>query len=137
MDPCRLGDFKVGNFRVGSVRDDWDRALKQFENLAVCDVTLYSLGLGARDSTTGWYAKRFTESIITGILVTKSTTQIAHALGTYVRTDALFITSEVVEEGDEIKTTSDLYYQVKAVRFIYFGKSFNRRECDLTFLPLK
>lgn len=137
MDKAIVGYMRVGHFRVGVFHDDWDRLVKQFENLCSADVTHRRLQLDSpRDSTTGWWTKSFHEETVEMPIIQKGT---AHSLlppGTYVRTDALGLTADPVVEGDEI-LANDTYYEVEGVRSHYFLDNFSYRECDLTLLPLK
>jgi len=57
--------------------------------------------------------------------------------GVYVRLDAVGVTADSVDEGDEVKTESDVYYQVETVKEHFLGDSFFFRECDLTLSPFK
>lgn len=52
-----------------------------------------------------------------------------------VRTDGLLLTEDAVVEGDEIKTATNRYYDVKAVRPMLNADSFDHYECDLHFNP--
>lgn len=101
-----------------------------------CDVTRRRLVLGARDTFTGWRAKTWTETTIEGILLPRSSQHIATSIGTYVRSDSLFMTMDGLEEGDEVLTATGQYYEVHGCREHYIGDSFSHRECDLTLLPM-
>lgn len=98
-------------------------------------VTRRELSLGARDDTTGWYAKDFTETNKEMIVIPRGATSMAVKAGVYVRLDAVGLAADVFVEGDEIVHGS-VYYEVKTVKPYYFGDSFWYRECDLTLLPL-
>jgi len=128
--------MRWGYFRWGVYRDDWDKLLARFESIASHDLTLRKLSLGARDSTTGWRAKSYTESTIEGIFTTRAAGYVALPAGTYVKLDALLLTADGVAEGDEIQHSDGEYYEVKTVKPHPFGDSFWFRECDLTHLPL-
>jgi hypothetical protein len=156
MDKAVVGYMRIGYFRIGVFDDDWDTLVQTCENLSslsgsqawnklkkavtsmglTLNVTKRALTLGSADAITGWYAKSFTESTIEMILVQKGSTSSFLPPGTYVRTDALGLTADTVEEGDEILANSK-YYEVKTVRPHYLGDSFYYRECDLTLLPLE
>jgi len=139
MDPAIVGTMRVGHFRIGVFRDDWDNLVKRVESVSgpiSLDVTRRELTLGTPDYTTGWYAKEWSDSTIQGILSSRSATHVLVAAGTYARTDYLLLTKDVVEESDEIKDASGNYYEVKPVRLRRIGDSFSHRECDLTHLPL-
>jgi hypothetical protein len=103
---------------------------------ATCAVTRRRLELGARDDTTGWRAKKWTEKTAEGLLLPKGSQRLATSVGTYVRTDALFMTMDVLDEGDEVKSATNQYFEVHAAREIFVGDSFSHRECDLMFLPM-
>ena len=141
MDPAYVDTARVGTdtewyARVDVYRDDWDRILKVFEDVASRDLTRRRLSLGTRDSTTGWYTKSFTEDTHEGVLIPKASSHLALRIGTYVRTDALLLTADCFEEGDEEKDAFEKYWEVKAVREVANGDSFSHRECDLARLPL-
>lgn len=139
VDPAEIGVMRIGYFRIGVFTDEWDRLRARFEKVCSLDVTRRRLQLGSRDSTTGWYAKNYSTSTIEMIIVERGSRPSLLPSGTYVRTDALGLTADVVEEGDEIKTSSNKYYEVKTVREIYTlgGDSFAYREVDLVHLPFE
>lgn len=131
--------MRIGYFRIGVFTDEWDRLLQAFKSAAgnvSFDVTRRKLVLGSQDSTTGWYDKSYTESTIEMPIEDRGTRVLLLPVGTYVRLDALGFTADVVEVGDEIKTDDGRYYEVKAVKKVYRGDSFVRRDCDLTLLRL-
>ena len=99
-------------------------------------VTRQKLTLGTRDSVTGWYAKSFVDTTVEMIIITKGSTNSLLPPGTYVRTDALGLTTDGFLEGDQI-LADNTYYEVKATREHTVGDSFYYRECDLTLLPLE
>jgi len=99
-------------------------------------VTRHKLTLGTADSTTGWYEKLWTDSTIEMVIVPQGATSMAVAAGVYVRLDAVGLTADVVEEGDQTETESGLFYEVKTVKPYWRGDSFSHNECDLTLLPL-
>lgn len=137
MDPAIIGSCRIGYFRIGVFRDDWDRLVDQFKKGALSfDVSRRKLVLGEPDSLTGWYKKSYTESTIEMILFDRATTSIPLPLGAYIRLDALGITADPVEIGDEIKTGDGRVYEVEAIREVWAADSFVRRDCDLTLLPL-
>jgi len=100
------------------------------------DVTRRKLQLGTRNSTTGWYDKNYAESTIEMIIQTRGATHFPLPAGVYVRLDAVGLSVDPVEINDEIKTSSDVYYEVKGVKPHWWADSFIYRECDLTELPL-
>lgn len=101
------------------------------------DVTLYTLQLGSRDSTTGWYQKNYSTSTITMPIVSRAAAHTPLPPGVHVRLDAVGLTQDPVYEGDEIKNAADQFYQVETIQPHYFGDSFWFRECQLTMLPFK
>ncbi len=102
----------------------------------VCTVTRRRLALTTRDTTTGWRRKTWTNHSVEGILLPKGSQRLATQVGTYVRTDALFMTMDSLLEGEEIETRTGQFYEVHAPREYYVGDSFSHRECDLTLLPM-
>jgi len=139
-DPSVLGSCKLGFFRLGVKNSIFDDAVKAFEDAHgsnSCDVTRRKLSLGARDSTTGWRAKSFTEDTVKGIFTPKGSSPISLKPGTYVREDALLIVCNGFSEGDEVKLPNNTYWEVKAVReHRITPDNLCFRELDLTFLPL-
>lgn len=99
------------------------------------NVTRRKLTLGSRDDTTGWYAKGFSESTIEMIVIPRAAANLAVQAGVYVRLDAVGLSCDGVEIGDEIKTDAGVYYEVKTVKEHWFADSFMYRECDLVELP--
>lgn len=94
--------------------------------------------MGAPDSTTGWYAKTFTTEPQARemYILPRSASQLLSLAGTYVRSDAVGLTCDGFEVGDEVKTDAGVYYEVKAVRDHFLMNSFMHREVDLVQLPL-
>jgi len=136
-DKAVLGECKLGFFRLGVKNKVFDTMVKDFEGQGSCDVTRRRLSLGARDGTTGWRAKTFTEDTVKAIYIPRSSSQMALKVGTYVRTDVLLIVAAGFNEGDEVKTSDGKYYEVKAVReHRITPDNFSHRELDLTYLPL-
>lgn len=133
FDVCR---FDLGRFDV--YRTDWDRILKAFKNYWTLDVTRRELSLGDRDTTTGWYARDYTDHDIEGLLFDKSATPQLLSVGSYVRYDLTLFTADVVVEGDQIFTEFDSkYYEVKTATEKSTGDSFEYRDCQLSYLPLE
>lgn len=95
------------------------------------NVTRRKLVLGTPDATTGWYTKSYTESTIEMIIFDRATSQFGLPAGTYIRLDAVGLTADPVEEGDQILTGPGVYYEVKGIKKHYLGDSFVRRDCDL------
>ena len=102
-----------------------------------CDVVRRKLSLGARDATTGWRAKSWTEDTVKAIFTQNGSAPQNLGVGTYVREDALLQVCEGFVEGDEVKLPNGKYYEVKAVREHYLTPdNFCHRELDLVYLPL-
>lgn len=101
-----------------------------------CDVTRRQLVLSTRDTITGWRAKTWTETTIEGALMPKGSQRVYTNIGSYVRTDEVFMTQDGLLEGDEVLTKTGQYYEVHAPREYYIGDSFSHRECDFTLLPM-
>jgi len=138
MDLAFFGTARFGYSRFDVYVPNWDRMLQRLKAVGgiSADVTRRALELGTRNSTTGWRAKTYTESTIEGVLIPRSSGQIASAAGTYVRTDALFITADGLWSDEELEDTHGKFWKVVAVRDFCFGDSFSHRECDLTYLPM-
>jgi hypothetical protein len=100
------------------------------------DVTRRKLALGSANATTGWYVKSYTESTIEMIIFPRAAQKLAVDAGVYVRLDAVGLTADPVEEGDQIEDANSVIYEVKTVKPHYFGDSFMWRECDLEELKL-
>jgi len=138
-DPAVIGSCRIGYFRIGMGKhaiNQWTTLLKQFEGVATCEVTRRRLMLLTQDTTTGWYDKDYEDSTSKGLLIPRAASDVALAVGTYVRLDYLYKTADPFEEGDEIRDAKGSYYEVKAVRPHYIGDNFFHRECDLTLLPM-
>lgn len=139
MDVAEIGTARIGYFRVGCLNDVFDKLVSAFESRSggSCDVTLRVLSLGARDSTTGWRAKEYTESTIHMPVVPRGSSYLSLAPGTYVREDALGVCAAGCKLGDEVDLPNGDYYEVKGVRPHYHTPDdFAYREVDLTKLPL-
>ena len=141
MDPAIIGSCRIGHFRIGSYRDNWDRLKKRFSKLGAgsCDLTRRRLQLDSPpDSVTGWYNKSFEDIEIEGILLSRTATHHTNVGGIYVSLDAVLFTADPIVEGDELLDyDSNAYYQVETVKPIKAaGAGFSHRECDLTALPL-
>lgn len=137
MDVARLGNgLRLGFFRLGVYRDDWDILLKRFEGIASCDVTRRKLSLGDADAVTGVYEKTWSEYTVKSLFVTRGANKTALSMGTFVRLDAVMRTADPVDEGDEVQHANGDYYEVETVKPEYLGDSFWFRECDLTRLPM-
>ncbi len=99
-------------------------------------VTKREMSLGSRDSVTGWRAISWATKTIEVIIFERGVTSSALPVGSYVRLDALGMTTDGLEEGNQILTDNGVYYDVEAVKEIFVGDSFYRRDCDLVKLPL-
>ena len=105
-------------------------------SLLSLDVTRRRLRLGAPDSETGWYAKSFDTSTIEMFIIPRGATELLSAAGTYARLDAVGLTCDGVEVGDEILTDAGVYYEVKDVKEHWVADSFSHREVHFVQLPL-
>lgn len=137
-DTMRWGTTTEWYFRWDVYNDNWDRILKVLESRGgvSCDATRRELTLGARDSTTGWRAKDFTETTVQGVFTPKGASQLAVVVGTYIKYDAIFSTADGFKEADEFIDPFGNYYEVKAVEDFAMGDSFSHRVLQLTKLPL-
>ena len=136
-DKSILGSCELGFFRLGVKNRIFDDAVKVFEGFGSCDVTRRRLTLGARNSTTGWQAKSWTEDTVKAIFTPQGSAPTKLSVGTYVRMDALLQTCAGFKEGDEVKLPNGKYYEVKAVREHYLTPdNFCDRELDLEYLSL-
>lgn len=141
MDRAIVDDCRVDYFRVGSYRDDWDRILKVITSVqgltsSSLEVTRRRLTLGAPDSVTGWYEKGFTDPTIEMVIMPRGATQLMLAAGVFAREDAVGLTADVVEVGDQVKNPSDnTIYEVSSIQKVKFADSFSHRICDLKELP--
>lgn len=136
MGKAKWGDCEWGYFRWSVYGSQFRNLLNQMGGVATCTATRRRLSLGARDSTTNWRAKSFTESTVTGVFITRGVSPMALPSGTYVRLDAVFITQDGFQEGDEFKTDENEYYEVKAVEDAWLGTDFSHRTVHLAKLPL-
>jgi len=137
MDKAIIGYMRVGYFRIGVFHDEWDKLKQRLEAFCTLNVTRRRLQLDSpRDTTTGWWTKTFHDETIKMAIIQKGSTPSLLPPGTYVRTEALGLTADSIEEGDEI-FGDDKYYEVKTVRPHYLSGNFYFRECDLTLLPFK
>ena len=138
MDHARFGYARFGYARFGVYRDDFNSSIKALaKNLGVSlDVTLHSLELGAADPTTGWFDENFSPSTIPMLIIPKSSQKFAISLGSYVRTDALGLTQDVVKRRSRVEQSDGTLYLVTAVRDFDVGDSFDHRKCDLEKLEL-
>lgn len=139
-DPAIWGIARWGHFEWGVVDilgKLWDNVLKIFERRGgSCNVLLWTLTLGSRDSETGHRAKSYASSTIKMIIVTKGARQLLLRTGTHVRLDAVGITDTIAKVGDEIQTGT-VYYEVDAVKLRKITPGVVEfYECDLTELPL-
>jgi len=93
--------------------------------------------LGSRDSITGWYEPFWEDNDSEMVIISRGATSMALAAGVYVRLDAIGLTQDPMQEGDQIYVEgSRLYYEVKSAKPIHILGSFSHYECDLTLLPL-
>ena len=127
---------RVGYFRIGVYRDDWEKLLQRFSTFACFNITRRALSLGDPDSTTGWYAKNYTEKTIDMIIIPRGATQALISAGLWAHEDAVGLTADPIKIGDQVKTKEEVYYEVVSVRKVFFGDSFSHYICDLKELPL-
>ena len=99
-------------------------------------VTRRALSLGDLDSVTGWYAKTFAETTIEMIIRPKGSSFNVLGMGFYARHTLTGFTQDAVVEGDEVKDSGNVYYEIKMAQEHYFGNSFFYRECELSKLPI-
>lgn len=123
---------------MGIIERQWATLKKVFGNIGNLEITRRALTLGSRDATTRWRAKSWEESIITTFIIPKSAQSRALAAGYHVSLDALGIMdpSNDIVEGDEVKNSGDVYYEVKAIKNPEIGDKPALYECDLHKLPL-
>jgi hypothetical protein len=140
LDRATIGDCRVGYFRIGVFNDQWDRlltVLKQLTGSPDFDVTRRRLFIeGSQDSTTGWFESTYFDTTIEMPILPRSASNIAAVVGAYVALDAVGLTADVVNVGDQIKTGDGKYYEVKTVKENSLGDNFSHRECQLRHLPL-
>jgi len=101
------------------------------------EVTRRKLQLGTRDAVTGWYDKAHAESTQEMIVVPRGATSTALPAGVYVKLDAVGLTADPFEEGDEVNNDMGEYYEVKTILEHFLADSFWFRECQLTRLPFQ
>jgi len=127
---------RVGYFRIGVYRNDWEKLLQRFNVFICTDVTRRALTLGDPDSTTGWYAKGYTEKTIDMIIIPRTATQVLISAGLWAHEDAVGLTVDPVNVGDQIKTKEEIYYEITSIQRVFIGDSFSHYVCDLKELPL-
>lgn len=141
MDPAIIGTARVGYFRIGVYRPDWDVALDRMKRASGTpnfDVTRRELGLAdTRDSTTGWRVPvTWTESTIEMINIGKGVSVFQLPGGSYAQVNELGQTADVVAEGDQI-LHQGTYYSAEYVKEVYaLGDNFHHRDVGLVRLPL-
>jgi len=120
------------------VERQWSTLKKIFGNIGNIEKTRRALSLGSRDSTTGWRARSWTESIVDMFIIPQSAQSLATAAGYHVRTDALGLMdpSEEILAGDEVKNSNDEYYEVKTAPSPGIGDKRALYQCDLKKMPL-
>lgn len=101
------------------------------------NVTLYTLSLGDRDSTTGWCAKEFDAgSTIKMVIVPKGSRFLIISMGYFAYESPLGFTAEAVEVGDEIKDATGVYCEIKDKQKVMWLNQFVCWKCNLEELPL-
>ena len=136
MEQAVAGTAQADYSRASVYIDKWEQLIAAMGQQALIDVTRRALTLGDVDSTTGWFAKSYTETTIKGIIVPQGSSVSMGTVGVYARTAAALISVDVVREGDEIEAPDSIYYEVEAVRDYYEGDSFMFRVSDLSKLPM-
>lgn len=106
--------------------------LKTTFGVTTWNVTRSKLVLGDQDATTGWYEKLYYDSTIEMVIATKSTATIAHAVGAYVKLDAVGFANSYVKNGDVITDSYGNYWLVRTVQPMYAGDKLKFYQCDLT-----
>lgn len=99
------------------------------------DVTLRSLSLGARDATTGWKACAWDPSTIKMPVLRRGSSQLQLVPGVYVREDAVGLTVDAVNEGDQILDALGNYFEVVAIQEHSLLDTLYFFECQLHELP--
>lgn len=95
------------------------------------NVTRRAPTLGSRDSWNGWRTISWSETTKEMIIIPRGATQLAMVAGVYPRLDAVGITADAFEEGDQVKDSVNDYWDIETIREVYWGDSFVSRECDL------
>lgn len=96
----------------------WDTLISRFKGVSggtqTFHIAHYPLTLGAYDATTGWPILNYSEIIVEGIIVPKSSSWMLTGTGFYCRYDAVaFSKSEVsFSPGDIVARTVGMYYEV-------------------------
>jgi hypothetical protein len=138
MDPAIIGYMRVGYFRVGVFNDafdSWVARLKSLGSTSV-NVTRKRLTLGARDSTTGWYAKEYADSTVEMVIVQKESQSVALQAGYFVALDALGFTFDPLWIYDLIVDGSGRTWEIKTVKPARLGDGLLYYAYDLKELPL-
>jgi hypothetical protein len=141
-NPSGIYKLKFGFKSIGYAQSDttdFDTVMKTFEQTRGApslEVTLRTLSLGTRDSTTGWYAKDYTDSTIKMYIATKGSNPHIMGVGYYVSLDALGFTKELVNVYDQIVDAANRVWEIKAVTPIAIGDVLKFYTCDLKELPL-
>jgi len=100
------------------------------------EVTRSALSFGDRDSTTGWYAKNYTNSTVKMIIIQKESQSMALSMGYWVSLDALGLTITQMEVYDIVTDAFGRQWEVKTVKPIPIGNTIRHFACDLKELPL-
>jgi hypothetical protein len=112
-----------------------EKNLKRMESSrANADLTHHKLTLGDQDTTTGWYAKTFTEDTIKGSIQPKGVTVNDLPVGSTAKYDLTLFTTNPIQADDEIEDTAGQNYIVRAVeeywnldRFSHYQASLEKR----------
>jgi hypothetical protein len=104
--------------------------------MTTADVTRRALSLGAQDTTTGWYAKSFSETTIKMIILPKGSSIIGLPTGNYAKYEHTGFTANTVAEGDEIKDANGSYYEIETVEEAWWLDAFSHFICGLSKMPM-
>jgi len=139
MDRARFGESRFGYARFGVYIPKWDDLIKAVEAVGgtvSTNITRRALSLGDQDAVTGWYAKEWTETTIQMLILSRASTSLALAAGTYVRGEYTGLSVDPVVEGDEVKDSNNDYFEVKTTKPHKWGNSLIYWESDLTLLSM-
>jgi len=94
--------------------------------------------LGSRDSTTGWRAKTFSESIIECFEFNRGDHRSFQGVGFYAAEDKMFLTADPVNLYDQLEPRTSEYFLVESVRKVYAPTpdNFFCRDVQCSALPL-
>jgi len=100
-------------------------------------VTRRALSLGSQDSTTGWYAKTFSETTSEKmVILNKGFGLVGLPIGVYAKYVLSGFSTDPFDEGDEVKDAANNYYEIISVEPIYIGDSLYCYQYELHKLPI-